>query len=58
MGLYALEAIPKAGALFQADQRVQGDDDQPPPCVLTKGKIMEWVNKIQLGPNLCFEEKK
>jgi hypothetical protein len=36
VGLYALEVIPKVGALFQADQRVQGDNDQSTPCVLTK----------------------
>jgi len=39
--LYALEAIPKVGALFQANQRVRRDDDQSTPRVLIKGKIVE-----------------
>jgi hypothetical protein len=39
VGLYALEIIPKVGAL--SDQRVQRDDNQLTPCVLTEGKIME-----------------
>jgi hypothetical protein len=37
VGLYALEIIPKVGALL--DQRVQGDDNQSTPCVLTKGEV-------------------
>ncbi len=57
VGLYVLEVISKVRALSQADQRVRGDEDQPPPCVLTKGKIVEQVNKIQLGPDLCPKEK-
>jgi hypothetical protein len=56
--LYVLEAIPKVGTLFQANQRIRGDDDQPTPCVLTKGKIVEWVNKIQLGPDLRPKERR
>jgi hypothetical protein len=39
--LYVLEAIPKVGALFQADQKVRGDDDQSLPCVLVEGEIVE-----------------
>jgi hypothetical protein len=39
VGLYALETIPKVGALL--DQRVQGDDNQSPPCVFTKGEVEE-----------------
>ncbi len=50
--------IPKVGALFQADQKVRGDEDQPPPCVLIKGEIVEWVSKIQLKLDLCPEERK
>jgi hypothetical protein len=57
VGLYALKAIPKVGALFQADQRVRRDEDQPPPCVLTEGEIVERVNKIQLGLDLRPEER-
>jgi hypothetical protein len=45
-----LETIPKVGTLFQANQKVQGDDDQSTPCVLIKGEIVERVKKIQLGP--------
>ncbi len=41
VGLYVLEAIPKVGTLFRTNQRIQGDDDQPIPCVLTEGEIME-----------------
>ncbi len=41
IGLCVLEAIPKVGNLSQKNQKVRSDDDQPPPCVLTKGKIME-----------------
>jgi hypothetical protein len=58
VGLYVLEAIPKVGVLSQADQKVRGDDDQSIPCVLTEGKIVERVNKIQLGPNLRPNEKR
>jgi hypothetical protein len=54
--LYALEIIPKVGAL--SDQRVQGDDNQSIPCVLTEREIMERLSKIQLGPDLQSEEKK
>jgi hypothetical protein len=46
VGLYALEAIPKVRTLFQANQRIRGDDDEPTPCVLTKGEIVEQVSKI------------
>jgi hypothetical protein len=53
-----LEITPKVGALSQVNQRVRGDNDQPTPCVLTKGEFMEWVNKIQLGPDLRPEERK
>jgi len=56
VGLYALETIPKVGAL--SDQRVRGDDDQSTPCVLTEGEVVEWVNKIQLGPDLRPEERR
>ncbi len=56
VGLYALETIPKVGAL--SDQRVQGDDNQSPPCVFTKGEVEERLSKIQLGPNLQLEERK
>jgi hypothetical protein len=56
VGLYALETIPKVGAL--SDQRVQGDDNQSPPCVFTKGEVEEWLSKIQLGPNLQPKERK
>ncbi len=34
VGLYALETIPKVGAL--SDQRVQGGDNRSTPCVLIK----------------------
>jgi hypothetical protein len=44
--------------LFQANQRVWGDNDQSTPRVLTKGKIMERVSKIQLRPNLCLKERR
>ncbi len=53
-----MEAIPKVGVLFQVDQKVRGDDDQSPPCVLTEGKIVELLSKIQLGPDLCFKQRK
>jgi hypothetical protein len=56
VGLYALETIPKVGAL--SDQRVQGDDNQSPPCVFIEGEVEERLSKIQLGPNLQPEEKK
>jgi len=56
VGLYALETIPKVGAL--SDQRVRGDDEQSTPCVLTEGEVVEWVNKIQLGPDLRPEERR
>jgi len=48
--LYALETIPKVGAL--SDQRVQRDENQSPPCVFTEGEVEERLNKIQLGPDL------
>jgi hypothetical protein len=35
VGLYALETIPKVGAL--SDQRVRRDDNQSTPCVLIEG---------------------
>ncbi len=56
VGLYALETIPKVGAL--SNQRVQRDDNQSPPCVFTKGKVEERLSKIQLGPDLQLEERK
>jgi hypothetical protein len=56
VGLYALETIPKVGAL--SDQRVRGDDNQSTRCVLTKREVMEWLSKIQLGPVLHPEERK
>jgi len=56
VGLYALETIPKVGAL--SDQRVQGDDNQSPPYVFTEGEVEERLSKIQLGPDLQLEEKK
>ncbi len=46
VGLYALETIPKVGALSEADQRGQRDDDQSIPCVLTEREVMERVSKI------------
>jgi hypothetical protein len=58
VGLYALETIPKVGALSEVDQRVRGDDDQSIPCVLKEGEVVERVSKIQLGPNLCHEERR
>jgi len=42
--LYALETIPKVGAL--SDQKVQRDDNQLTPCVLTEGEVMERLSKI------------
>jgi hypothetical protein len=56
VGLYALETIPKVGAL--SNQRVQGDDNQSTPCVFTKGEVEERLSKIQLGPDLQPEERK
>ncbi len=50
VGLYVLETIPKVGAL--SDQRVQGDDNQSPPCVFTEREVEERLSKIQLGPDL------
>jgi hypothetical protein len=47
--LYALETIPKVGAL--SDQRVRGDDNKSTPCVLIEGEVVEWLSKIQLGPD-------
>jgi len=44
VGLYALETIPKVGVLL--DQRVQGDDNQSTPCMLTKGEVVEQLTKI------------
>jgi len=58
VGLYVLEAIPNVRILIQAYQRVQGDNDQSTPCVLTDEEIVEWVNKIQLGLDLHHEEKR
>jgi hypothetical protein len=54
--LYALETIPKVGAL--SNQRVQRDDNQSPPCVFTKGEVEERLSKIQLGPDLQPKERK
>jgi hypothetical protein len=51
-----LETILKVGAL--SDQKVQGDDNQSTPCVLTKGKVMERLSKIQLGPDLQPKKRK
>jgi hypothetical protein len=56
VGLYALETIPKVGAL--SDQKVQGDDNQSSPCVFTEGEVEERLSKIQLGPDLQLEERK
>jgi len=56
VGLYALETIPKVGAL--SNQRVQGDEYQSPPCVFTEGEVEERLSKIQLGLNLQPEERK
>jgi len=56
VGLYALETIPKVGAL--SDQKVRGDDNQSIPCVLTEGEVVERLSKIQLGPDLHHEERK
>jgi hypothetical protein len=56
VGLYALETIPKVGAL--SDQKVQGDDNQSPPCVFIEREVEERLSKIQLGPDLQPEEKK
>jgi hypothetical protein len=56
VGLYALETIPKVGAL--SDQRVQGDDNQSTTCVLTKREVEERLSMIQLGPDLQPEERK
>jgi hypothetical protein len=58
VGLYALETIPKVGALFEADQRGRRDDDQSTPCVLSEGEVVEWVNNIQLGLDLRPKEKR
>jgi hypothetical protein len=52
-----LEAIPKVGTLSQTDQKVRGDDDQPTSCVLIERKIVERVNKIQLGLDFRPEER-
>jgi hypothetical protein len=56
--LYALEIIPKVGALFEANRRDRRDDDQSTPCVLAEGEVVEWVNKIQLGPDLHPKERR
>jgi len=56
--LYVLETIPKVGTLSQMDQKIQRDDDQPTPCVLTEGEIVEHVSKIQLRLNLRLEKRK
>jgi hypothetical protein len=52
VGIYALETIPKVRALFEANQRGRGVDDQSTPCVLTKGEVVERVSNIQLGIDL------
>jgi hypothetical protein len=54
--LYALETIPKVRTLSQMDQKIQRDDDQPTPCVLTEGKIVEHVSKIQFRLDLRLEK--
>jgi len=51
-----LETIPKVGALW--DQRVQGDDNQSTPCMLTEREVEERLSKIQLGPDLQLKERK
>jgi hypothetical protein len=56
VGLYALETIPKVGAL--SNQRVQGDEYQSLPCVFTEGEVEERLSKIQLGLNLQPKERK
>jgi hypothetical protein len=56
--LYALETIPKVGTLSQMDQKIQRDDDQLTPCVLTEGEIVEHVNKIQLRLDLRLKKRK
>jgi hypothetical protein len=56
VGLYALETIPKVGALL--DQRVRGGDNQLTPCVLTERKVVERLSKFQLGLDLHPEERK
>jgi len=53
--LYVLETILKVRTLL--DQRVQGDDNQSPPCVFTKGEVEERLSKIQLGLDLQPEER-
>jgi hypothetical protein len=55
VGLYVLETILKVRTLL--DQRVQGDDNQSPPCVFTKGEVEERLSKIQLGLDLQPEER-
>jgi len=56
VGLYALETIPKVRAL--SDRKVQGDDNQSTPCMLTERKVEERLSNIQLGPDLQLEERK
>jgi hypothetical protein len=56
VGLYALETIPKVGTLV--DRKDRRDDDQSTPCVLAEGKVVEWVSKIQLRPNLRPKERR
>ncbi len=58
VGLYVLEVIPKVRTLFQANQIIRGDDNQPTPHVLIKGEVMEQMSKIQLRPNLRHEERR
>ncbi len=58
VGLYVLEVIPKVRTLSQANQRIQRDDNQPTPHVLIKGEIVEQMSKIQLRPNLRYEERR
>jgi hypothetical protein len=58
VGLYVLETIPKVGALSEVDQKVQRDDDEATPCVFIGGEVVEWVSKIQLGPDLRLEERR
>jgi len=56
VGLYALETIPKVGALL--DQKVRGDDSQSTPCVLIEGEVVKLLSKIQLGPDLHPKDRK
>jgi hypothetical protein len=48
--------IPKVRVL--SDQKVRGDDNQSTPCMLTQGKVVERLSKIQLRLDLHPKEKK